>query len=533
VSIEQYVNERAGRSGAGATVGKGTLEIETASGEQVSVPLPEDWSSAFDLHHAFPGRARGDQREFLLAATIQDAASASGVPEDKELRKGLAEQGVLPVPDDVQRNVLASVMREHYWVRPDASARASRPFAFPFHAAISANYKPPGRYKMYRSDILLFLCWDGQDFDHAPLEALCNLLSDSSGFTLLDEALKDAAVQSRGEEAITEISANALLASTQAVKVRDYLANGAFHQPALDRFRADLITALEMGLPRHDRVEAAILTLSLHLALYYYEVAYLLGAGLDSATHAAAGSGPPPLPPFAGLLRFRVGAAGDRPVRREDGCAAAWRQLDDRYLISLMPNLGAANLLHGVWRAARPAEAPPNADPRALAAALAQDSSLRSVVDVAAGALALVYADQDASASDSELGAIAASEQPGIYLLRSTIHDHLRGELHYRSRAVVNQLVKRTFGGSLIRRRGSVLFFELDEELLFLLVKFVLRRQGDVELPFQQFLAGLAQYGLAPQDRDEEDELAESLERLGMLHRYSDAGEAMYVRHLL
>jgi hypothetical protein len=198
-----------------------------------------------------------------------------------------------------------------------------------------------------------------------------------------------------------------------------------------------------------------------------------------------------------------------------------------------MPNLGAANLLHRVWRAARPAEAPPNADPRALAAALAEDSSLRSVVDVAAGVLAIVYADQGASASDSELGAIAASEQPGIYLLRSTIHDDLRGELHYRSRAVVNQLVKRTFGGSLIRRRGSVLFFELDEELLFLLVKFVLRRQEDAELPFRQFLAGLAQYGLAPQDRNEEDELAESLERLGMLHRYSDAGEAMYVRHLL
>lgn len=533
MSAGRHIRERAARLGAEAELSGDTLTVRTAGGQEAEVPVPDSWDSLLDFRHALPGRARGDQRELLLAAAVQDAAPATGRRADSELREALGQPGVLPVTDDVERNVLASIMREHYWVRPESTARTSRPFAFPFHAAIPANYSPPGRYKMYRSDILLFLSWDGSDIDPAPVEALCELLSDRDGFTLLDDLLAAAALASSGDGAADRVTAADLLASDQAAKVRGYLANGAFHQPALDRFRADMLAALAMRLPRHDRVEAAILTLSLHLALYYYEVAYRLGTGLEAATRAAAGLDPEPAPPFAGRLLFRVGTAGDRPVRRAHGCAAAWRELDDRFLISLVPNIAASNLLHRCWQAAQPGDAPENADPAALATALEGDADLGQLVDTAAGALAILYADRVASASAAELAAIAASEEPGTYLLRSGIHSHLRRTLHYRSRAVVNQLVKRSFGGSLIRRRGNVLFFELDEDLLFLLVKFVLARRGEAEVPLREFLAELAHYGLAPQDRDEEDELAAALERLGMLHRYSDAGEAMYVRHLL
>ena len=538
MSAARHIRDCAARLGGEAALSGDMLTVRTAGGQEAQVPVPDNWTDPprddlLDFRHALPGRARGDQRELLLTAAVQDAAPGTGRRPDSQLREALGQPGTLPVADDVERNVLASIMREHYWVRPESTARTSRPFAFPFHAAIPANFSPPGRYKMYRSDILLFLSWDGNDIDPAPVEALCELLSDTGEFTLLDELLVAAALASSGDGATSQIVAADLLGSDQATKVRGYLARGAFHQPALDRFRADLLAALSMPLPRHDRVEAAILTLSLHLGLYYYEVAYRLGTGLEAATRAAARLDPEPAQPFAGRVLFRVGTAGDRPVRRADGCAAAWRELDDRFLISLVPNIVAANLLHRCWQAARPGDAPENADPSDLATALDADAALGQLVDAAAGALAILYAEQVAGANAAELAVIAASDEPGTYLLRSIIHSHLRRTLHYRSRAVVNQLVKRSFGGSLIRRRGNVLFFELDEDLLFLLVKFVLARRGDIELPLREFLAELAAYGLAPQDRNEEDELAAALERLGMLHRYSDAGEAMYVRHLL
>jgi hypothetical protein len=521
------------RSGNAVELGDGELVLQFPQQPRTRIPLPEQWDELLDLRHAFPGRARGDQREMLLAAIVQDAAPATPRREYDELREALALPATLPAQGEVQRKVLAEVLREHYWVTPEATGSgASRPFAFPFHTSLAANYTQRGRYKMFRSDILLFLCWDGQDIDPLPVERLCELISDTDGFTLLDHMLADAALAHAGPQAVDRVTAAELLSSDQASKVRQYLAGGALCQPAMDRFRQDLVAALEMALPRHDRVEAAILTLALHLALYYYEVSFLVGNGLDEVTRAAAriGAGSPER--FAGKLRFRIGTAGDRPVRRADGCAEAWRELDDRYLISLTPTIISANLLHLAWRALDPG-APANADPAGLAAAMHADPSLAATIDSSAGALAILYAARADGYAGPAIAELAASPEPGVHLLRTAVHAHLRSQLHYRSRAVVNQLIKRSFGGSLIRKRGPVLFFELDEAFLFLLVKFVLTRSGEERLPLNQFLDGLTMYGLQPQDTAAEEELAAALERLGMLHRYSDAGEAAYVRHLL
>lgn len=534
---QRLVAQRALATGATAQLTDTELQVQLPTGRSATVPLPVRWDELLDFHHALPGRARGDQRELLIATIVQDAAPDRHRQQDRDLRAALATPGTLPTADDIERNVLAAVLQEHYWVRPEATGRgAPRPFAFPFHAALPVNYthRPPrsGGYKMFRSDILLFLCWDGQDIDPAPVQALCDLLSDREGFTLLDELLVDAALQHAGPGAVANVDAAALLSSSQATKVRGYLASGAFHPGGMDRFREDMLAALHMALPRHDRIEAAILTLSLHLALYYYEVSFQLGTGLDAVTRAAAQLDPRTPPSFAGRLLFRVGTAGDRPVRRADGCAGSWRELDDQYLISLTPNIITANLVHRAWRAAD-ASAPPVPDPAALASAMSHDPDLAALVDQCAGALAISYAARTPGWAGPSLAELAANPEPGVHVLRSAIHAHLRRQLHYRSRAVVNQLVKRSFGGTLIRKRGSVLFFELDEAFLFLLVKFVLTRAGSDQLPLREFLAGLARYGLRPQDSTEEDHLAAALESLGMLHRYSDAGEAAYVRHLL
>jgi hypothetical protein len=530
VSAGALIENRAQRLNGQAKLDGSSLEITGASGRTARMVLPENWD-LFDFHHALPGRARGDQRERLIAEIARDAAPDPGDRGDADLRDALTEPGALPVEGEVQAKTLAAVMRDHYWISPERTGRATQQrFAFPFHAAIPANFKPPGRYKMYRSNILLFLCWDGQEIDPRPVEALCELLSDRTDFTLLDRILVDLATGSAGSPAVEEIHASDLLSSEQASNVRGFLSGGAFNQPALDRFRQDFLAALQMSLPRHDRVEAAILTLSLHIALYYYEIAFLLGTGLDAVTRAAAKM-PEEESEFRGRLRFRVGTAGDRPVRRADACASAWRELDDRYLISLTPNIVTANILHSCWSAAGGASQA--ADPHALAREMRRDPALAELLDLAAGALAVIYADRAASASAPELQRLAESTEPGTYLLNSVVHSNLRKSLHYRSRAVVSQLVRRPFGGNLIRTRGNVIFFELDEDLLFYLVKFALVRGGQRELPFHQFLEELSVYGLSPQDLAERTELAAALERLGMLHRYSDAGEAMYVRHPL
>jgi DNA phosphorothioation-dependent restriction protein DptG len=73
-------------------------------------------------------------------------------------------------------------------------------------------------------------------------------------------------------------------------------------------------------------------------------------------------------------------------------------------------------------------------------------------------------------------------------------------------------------------------FFELGQELLVLLTKLL---AGDERIPYKRFLERLADYGLAPQDRDEAEELANVMRSMQLLERHSDAGEAMYVSHFL
>lgn len=527
------------RTGAQVSASEDELVV-TAGSLTATIGLPPggrpdagDGWALLDFRHALPGRGRGDQREMLFSAIAQDAAPGHGRIQSSDLDLALAapDQALFMARESWQRDEIAAVLRDQYFVSPSKGAR-SRPFLFPFQSALPVNYRQRGQYKMFRSDILMLLCWDGTGIDPGPVREICKLLNDRGSLTLLDNVMVDVALGYAGEGAIEQIDADALLAGEQARKVREDMAGGgAFVQDCLDRFRQDVMVALTLELPRHDKVAAVIHTLALHLALYYYEISARLGQGIDAITHLADSREAAPVDGITGRLRFRVGTAGDRPVAGQDGCVTAWRELDDGYLIAYSPNLICCNLLHLAWRAAD-AGAPGALDPEALAGAMRETPGLATLIDAAAGGLAVLYASRAAGADPDTLARIAEMA-PGPHALRSTVLGHRRKTLKHLSRDVVNQLIRRPFGGSLIRTRGRYNFFELDEEFLFLLVKFVLVRAGRDEVQFSAFLDGLALYGLVPQDEAERATLASALERLGMLSRYSDAGEATYVRHAL
>lgn len=508
----------------------------TAASGTATLEVPRDWE-LLDFRHALPGRGRGDQREKLLSAAVQDAAEVPPAREDRELRSNL-EHHIPTATTPLARRVLADVLGEQYWIRPRATGgRQASPFAFPFHSAVPLNYTHPGQYKMFRGDILLFLSWTGEDFDRDLIERLLGLLNSRDDLTLMDRILLDAVADACGDGAPEQADAAALLQGKQAQKVRAGLEPGPFDQQALDGFRSDLRCVLDTPLPRHDRIAAVMLTLSLHLGLYYYRLAFALGRGIEQCIAAASGDAARKLPwqdEFRGRIAFRVGTAGDRPLSASDPCARAWRELDDRYLLALSANIVTSNLLATCWLAVDPATSPPAPDPGALARRMASDSAFARTIDAMAGGLAAIYADRAVQLTAEDTEAIARL-RPGIYGLHEAVlaDRRSRNRLKHHSRDVVNQLVRRPFGGSLISTRGNVRYFELDEEFLYLLVKFVLGRRHSNQIPYRDFLSELAGYGLQPQDPQEVEVLASALERLGMLERYSDAGEAQYVRHLL
>jgi hypothetical protein len=310
----------------------------------------------------------------------------------------------------------------------------------------------------------------------------------------------------------------------------------------MQQFREDLVAvvALRDRLPRNDLIGMLTLLLSFELAIYYYRVSQVLGADVDDVIRAAQDPADAPVSretcacncplqdcALAGRIKFRVGTGGDRPVSRQDPCVSAFADLDTRRLQPLVATIATANTFQAIWAQMGSQHGRPML--KELATRIRQDEQFRTDFNlVAAGAACEVALA--AGLADSPEGAVKfARRSPGAFALQEAILASKRRDLKYRGRDVVNQLVKpKASGGILIRTRGNVQFFEIDEDMLFVLVAVICRNE---ELPYAEFLRKLNRYGLEPQDRQERSVLADALERLGMLRRYSDAGESIYVRY--
>lgn len=507
--------------------------ITLSDGQRVVLPelaMPEVLDN---LPSALPSRGRGDTREKVLYNIIQDLGGLAPVDryDDKLLWEALDTQ---VGADSASKGVLSSVFRAQYEVVPQRrSGSSGSPFLTPFHANIPALYNYRGRYKSFRGSLLLYVCWDGTGFDVTAARELASFLSGGEGLTLLDRELVDiatATADARGT-AVPTLDPQHLM-DAFGDTVHQQFRDGAYDLDGLARIRNDLIRVLRLNLPRHDKVTAIIRALSLNLALYYYRLAFTLGTGADAAVLACAGRPAGSRPNFAGQVLFRVGSGGDRPISRNAAAAEAFRELDARHLLALPANIATANVLHAIAGACGvPTGSLP--DPYGLASTLEKDPAARAAVDAAAAVVAVEVA---ARLGDAQAQSAASSrgQQPGggVYVLHEAILDTYRtggNRLKQRGRDVVHTLVGGYVGG-LKRSRGPVSFFELDEGTLELLVQLSVTANGGAQLNFRdEFLPALASYGLAPQDNAEQAELAGALERLGLLRRYSDAGEALYV----
>lgn len=497
-----------------------------------AIPDVADVEDLADFPSAVPSRARGDLREKVLYNILQDLGGLA--PSERQPDTLLWDALASKVGSDrTSQQVLSGVMRRQYSVVPTKRAGAEgSPFLTPFHALLPGAFDYRGRYKSFRGSLLLYLSWDGSGFDLDAANRIVDFLGNSEGLTLLDEELLRVAreLATASGSPLPAPAANRLEAEF-GPSIRERFAHGAFDPKGLHRIRKDLITILELPLPRHDKVAALIQGLSLNLALYYYRLAFTLGEGIASCIRAGAGHAPGRTPDFTGRIHFRVGSGGDRPVRLSEPCSQSFLELDNNHLLSLPASMATANVLHAIGAELGLAGPQSLPDLHALALAMAGDRAASNAADAMSAVLAICIADR--SGDPDSIARKARERGSGCFALREAVLDSFRARgstLKQRGRDVVHTLVGGYVGG-LKRSRGRVNFFELDEPVLFLLVKLILAGSAEGQMPFRAgFLPKLARYGLQPQDRNEEDELAGALERLGLLRRYSDAGEALYVR---
>ena len=542
MTVENALEAISLRTGQTIYLQSGELSV---AGCSIQLPLDGKWD---DLHarHALPFSARGDARENLLYSIVQGAGPGRRRVLDVDLYDKLPS--AIDAPGILNTETVAEAMRREYWYTP-SEGRGEDHHLIPFQAELPTGFDhtsrgkttKPARYKMFDGYILPFLTWDGSAPDVALIDELLNAIARTDGFTLLDRLFLDAARSLTDGEA-PPLTSSALLRRAREGRDGDMLAplqpeaGGPFCQHSFDRFREDMRTVLRSNLPRAELVRAMTLVLSLHLAVYYYRFALVLAQDVEAVINSGSGSLTPAGCPCVGLkscslageIKFRSPSNGFRPVSTQSPCRQSYLKLDRDRLLALSANIVTANLFERAWAAISGEPSSEGAPrPRRIASGLIARPDLWPVFDAATAALAVLYAQQAGKGAVSER---VANRAPGPFALRSAVTQGRRTVLRHTSRAVVNDLAHRPGEGTLLRRNGrSLYYFELDDDMLFLLVKLICQRQT---VPLEAFLEGLAQYGLCPQDDDEVEALSMALERFGMLDRYSDAGESTFVHDL-
>ncbi|MFB6855864.1 hypothetical protein ACFCWV_25730 [Streptomyces sp. NPDC056341] len=531
----------------GVTVEGSRISVSGAPG----MPIPQkpaDWL----MHQAptvWPNTPHGEARPTLLFGIVKDAGpTRAHLPLDTTLKTVLDEK--LPGDSPQQHQALAAAMRSKFWGTATGKRTTKKPthYLLPLHSRLPLSFvqttaegsKTLFRYKMFRGTVLPFLLsTPSGEVDRGLLERFLEVFADDQDLTVLDKKVLEIAAEiSPGPD---ELQADMLIASSQAVLQRLQEAGGAFCAASLEQFRRDLGQVLSLDLPRRDLIHQLTMLLALHLATRLYRAGLVLSLRLDQCIALFPGGdkvGPNEAScakeccgdlegcDLSGRMLFRTGSGSFRGVKLAEPCVTSYRDLTSKYLLPLPVTINAANLARDALRAAGGPEIPA-ADLLALHAALTADDALRHRFDAVARLLAACRLYQ--LRGNSAVGAGAPHDMPGLHALRLALLQSRRTVMRREGRDVVHQLVKDVRTGRLIASNGNAaVFFELDEDMLHLLVRLVC---GKGLVAWDDFLRGLQRYGLAPQNPAEEQLLQKALSRLGMLKRYSDAGESAYVHH--
>lgn len=520
------------------------------------IELTGEKAELFGMAGLFPTVPRGDDRDKLLWNVIADAGPEVGRRlHDSDLATNLEAE--LDLGPEASR-AAAAALTERFFNSKQV------PALLPVHSSLPLNYdhtrisattqrSQVTGYRMFNGGIVPFLLWDSEadSIDIEPLKTLIELVSDGSQLTSLDRLFLKLALKGAPDpDAVPKADA---LDDKYKNDFKKFAASGgAFCPPSLAQFREDIRTVLSTPLPRPERVQWLTLLISLHLTARMYRIAVIKGGELDLAVAAAASIAPPPSAsscgcngsdvtqlqncPLAGQLKFRTGTSRYRPVSARDGCRSSYREVDRTRLLDMPATLVTRTLACRAWEALDGGVAAERLDLRALAAALKGSADLRQKHSAACAAIAVIHRDVwrrgDATEEDLLRVGRTGPTRPGLHALREEVRRSRGKDLRHQSTDVVNQLMQAANvagPGSLLARNGkNFSFYEIDEQLLLMLVRLVCQNE---QLPYGSFLQGLLAYGLAPQDAKEVEALADTLERLGLLARYSDAGEASFVHY--
>jgi hypothetical protein len=332
-----------------------------------------------------------------------------------------------------------------------------------------------------------------------------------------------------------------------------------FVPAAGELIRRDIRTVIAADLPSADFFKYTNQLLALHLGLYQPRIAVHLNPAMDCllAELAEPGSvdigsveaieqGKDPRHEFTGRFTARAPSGGARPVLADSRERRDYQAMEDQ-LAELHFNLMLLHRVRELTRSYLAAQGFDSAAAEQLSARLSQvilrmqdDPDFRRYLHRASEALAVRFAfDQISDASRTKLMDDCIELPSGLHALRGMYIkynlDNARNVANSRAykqgAQVTRSLLIQGETGLVQTRRNVGPYFEIGAGILPLLLLLIVGSERE-KITVSAFWDGLARYGLRL-DEDERGRLLSRLKAMGLYERFSDAGEASYVRGLI
>lgn len=476
------------------------------------------------LTDIFPFSPYAIKREEMWATVISGLLEQSAeIKIDEELIENLLESKSISFRGDSGelKDNLKAIFEDLYYIESKSSRKV--PYILPFHLEVIGNLKakePRGFNHLFK----LLLTDETGQFHQDLFNDVLTLFSDEANLTPVDKlfirTLKD---QPKYKEIKPEIK------GSYPVTTDGY----DFYKKQGELFRRDLKRILEMKISRIEKVRYFSIVMGLHFSIYVIRISYYLDWEFKAFLRALENE------------NYQIPTTDD--YDKEFRSKITFTFEDVRTPKSSKPVVNCDEMSQVVYRSyihmvllntIRNMSQNQSITLSEFKKELKRNELFNKWINLCFDLLMLVYAEKVIKLKDQEeiqeyLAALPGRNPFKRYEQLVTKHFASQKSQNRTPRTAGIQFIKQSMGvGSnysfIASKPGIGDYYGVGKDLIILLVHLTIDVK-EKKIRYKDFLSRIFSYGFNP-DQHAEEVLLQKLEETGLLQKFSDSGEAMYVR---
>lgn len=475
------------------------------------------------LRDIFPLSPMAIKREEMWASVLNSLLESDPSLDVPKLIEIVGESEIIDYKNNGNlNNKFVSMIKDLYAI--DAkSARKNKSYIFPFHLSIVANVKP-SEPRDFDKLFLKLLCDDNGDYNNEIIDKLYGLFEKEEALTPIDALVVEVLKKEVGEENPDLIK----------LKKDDYINEGyGFFSLQRKLFQEDLKRIFDMKVSRAEKIHYFTVLMGFHFCIYTIKVCSFLIEEGEKFFEALKGK----TVNWGDLDRFEDGFKGKIPFTFRDlkipmasRSWTAYKKMSEKTIYNGYIFMVLLNTL-------RKMAGDEFATFEGIYKRMQQEKNFEEWVNSLLKAQRGVYI-YDVMGFKGQFQEMfknfTTSCEPENYLncIKRFYASQKPGNRAPRTAGIqfINQFAEAGSSYSFIGRKPGIGgFYAIGDDLLILLTH--LSIDFGMKKRFSDFLERISCYGFWP-DEGVESVLMDKLDRAGLLQKYSDSGDAVYVRSI-